>query len=50
MAMSGSTPSQRCTARIRFAKESGAQLMKLLEMDIKPLDIRHSGRLRTDLR
>jgi dihydroxy-acid dehydratase len=26
-------------ARIRFAKESGEQLMKLLEMDIKPLDI-----------
>jgi dihydroxy-acid dehydratase len=26
-------------ARIRFAKESGAQLMKLLEMEIKPLDI-----------
>ncbi|NLT96873.1 MAG: dihydroxy-acid dehydratase [Christensenellaceae bacterium] len=26
-------------ARIRFAKESGAQLMKLLEMNIKPLDI-----------
>ena len=26
-------------ARIRFAKESGEQLMKLLAMDIKPLDI-----------
>jgi dihydroxy-acid dehydratase len=26
-------------ARIRFAKESGMQLMKLLEMDLKPLDI-----------
>lgn len=26
-------------ARIRFAKESGMQLMKLFEMDIRPLDI-----------
>jgi len=40
MAMSGNgTIAAVHGARIRFAKESGAQLMKLLEMDIKPLDI-----------
>jgi len=40
MAMSGNgTIAAVHGARIRFAKESGAQLMKLLERDIKPLDI-----------
>jgi dihydroxy-acid dehydratase len=40
MAMSGNgTIAAVHGARIRFSKESGEQLMKLLEMDIKPLDI-----------
>jgi dihydroxy-acid dehydratase len=40
MAMSGNgTIAAVHGARIRFAKESGEQLMKLLEMDLKPLDI-----------
>ena len=40
MAMSGNgTIAAVHGARIRFAKESGEQLMKLLGMDLKPLDI-----------
>ncbi len=40
MAMSGNgTIAAVHGARIRFAKESGEQLMKLLTMDLKPLDI-----------
>ena len=40
MAMSGNgTIAAVHGARIRFAKESGEQLMKLLAMDLKPLDI-----------